>query len=171
MSVSLPLMPSVYALEMETTAGCCCNGPEVAGRPVIVAEGKGGGAFTVIDTVARDTSGFGVDESVTENVIEVVPTGAVVVPNSIQVVVLFVVVVDGIQVAGSSRSPTGNVPVTMAQVYGPTPPATDPSDCETTVPSVNVRGEEVMFSKPATAIVSCCCVITGGGTEPTDAGV
>jgi hypothetical protein len=163
------LMASGYALEMETIASCCCNGPELLGRPLIVADVGGGGAFTVIDTVARDTSGFGVDESVTENVIEVVPTGAVVVPNSIQVVVLFVVLVDGIQVLGSGRSPRGNVP--MAQVYGPTPPLTVPSDCETTVPSVSVRGEDVMFSKPATAIVSCCCVVTGGGTEPTDAGV
>jgi hypothetical protein len=161
-------MASGYALEMETTAGCCCNEPEVAGRPVIVAEEKGGGAFTVIDTVARDTSGFGVDESVTENVIEVVPTGAVVVPVTRQVVLLGLLT-DPIQVAGSSLSPTGNVPVTMAQVYGPVPPATVPSDCETSgVPSVSVREEDVMFSKPATKIVSCCCVVTG---EVADAGV
>jgi hypothetical protein len=150
-------MVSGYILEMETTAGCCFNGSETLGRPVIVAEVKGGGALIVIETVALDTSGFGVDESVTWNVIEIVPTGAVVVPDNIQVGVA-----DPIQVAGSSLSPTGNVPVTMAQVYGPVPPATVPSDCETSgVPSVNVRAEDVMFSKPATKIVSCCCVVTG----------
>src|SRR6266851_681975 len=149
-------MVSGYTLEMETTAGCCFNGSETPGRPVIVAEVKGGGALIVIDTVALDTSGFGVDESVTENVIEGVPTGAVVVPDNIQVGVA-----DAIQVAGSSLSPTGSVPVTMAQVYGPVPPATVPSDCETGVPSVIVRGEDVMFSKPDTKIVSCCCVVTG----------
>jgi hypothetical protein len=161
-------MASGYTLEMETTAGCCFNGSETFGRPLIAAEVKGGGAFTVIDMVALDTNGFGVDESVTENVIEVVPTGAVVAPDSIQVVLLGLLT-DPIQVAGSSLSPTGNVPVTMAQVYGPVPPATVPSDCETSgVPSVSVRGEDVMFSKPATKIVSCCCVVTG---EVADAGV
>jgi hypothetical protein len=162
-------MPREYGSEMETTAGCCCNGLVMAARPVMVAEVGGGGAFTVIDTVAWATSGFGL-ESLTENMIEVVPTGAVVVPNSIQVVVVFVVLVDGIQVAGSSLSPTGNkLPGTMAQVYGPTPPLTVPSDCVIAVPSVIVRGEEVMVSTPATVIVSCCCVVTGAA--PADAGV
>src|SRR5580765_6172025 len=160
-------MVSGYVPVMETTAGGCCNGPIVLGRPVIVAEVGGGGEFTVKVMVALATNGFAGVESVTATVTEVVPASAVVVPETIQML-LFGVLIDGSPVAGSSRSPTGNVPVKMAQVYGPIPPVTVPSVCENAVPWVSVRGEDVMFSKPATAIVSCCCAVTGGGTEPTD---
>ena len=89
-------MGSGYAAPMETIAGGCCNGPELLGSPLIAAEVGGGGAVTVIEAVARATSGFGL-ESVTVNVKEVVPAGAVVV-----LPVMRQGLVDTIQVTGSS---------------------------------------------------------------------
>ena len=89
-------MGSGYAAPMETIAGGCCNGPELLGSPLIAAEGGGGGTVTVIEAVALATSGFGL-ESVTVNVNEVVPAGAVfVLPVTRQGLL------DKIQVTGSS---------------------------------------------------------------------